>query len=92
MAVRLLFFCVVLMPVFALGLIVCVHSCVQRNMPPPGSVEVSSLWHRYFGGRRLKSLGTPAIYDTLYCPVGKFVSDFKAAHVNASTTIAKHCT
>ncbi len=27
-------------------------------MPPPGSVGVPSLWHRYLGGRALKSLGT----------------------------------
>jgi len=30
---------------------------------PPGIVGVACLWHRYFGGRGLKSLGTPDIED-----------------------------
>ena len=55
MAVRLLFFCVVLM------LIVRVRGCAQHYIPHPGSVGVASLWHRYFGGRGLKSLGTPGL-------------------------------
>ncbi len=58
MAVRLLFLCGCINA--HVGLIVCLRSCA-RYMPPPGSMGVPSLWHCYFGGRRLKSLGTPVL-------------------------------
>ena len=44
-----------------IGLIVRVRGCAQHYIPHPGSVGVASLWHRYFGGRGLKSLGTPVL-------------------------------
>ncbi len=38
------------------------RSCAPCYTPPPASMGVPSLWHRYFGGCGLKSLGTPVIY------------------------------
>ncbi len=40
-----------------------IGACAPRNVcifePPPRIVGVASHWHHYFGGRGLKSLGTP---------------------------------
>ncbi len=56
MVVRLLFSCVVLIP-----LIVRVCGCARQYMPPLGSVGVASLWQHYLND---KSLGTLALGNT----------------------------
>ncbi len=55
MDVRLLYICV------CIGLIVCVRGYAELFMPPPGSMEVPSIWHCYFRGCGLKSLGVPDV-------------------------------
>ncbi len=44
----------------------CLRNCAQCYMPPPGSMGVPGLWHRYFGGRGLKSLVTSGVDGKLF--------------------------
>ncbi len=61
MAMRLLFFCVEFCDCAT------VHNAYRITMycymQLPGSMGVPSLWHRYFGGRGQKSVGTPDVEE-----------------------------
>ncbi len=60
MAVLLLFFCVVFMPMFASAQ-QCVCAAVHNILGHlQGQMAVPSLWHHFLRGCGLKSLGTPA--------------------------------
>ncbi len=55
MVVKLLLFSV------SIGFTVCVWGCASHYVLPARSVGVPSLWCHYFGGPRLKSLGTAVV-------------------------------
>lgn len=57
----ILSFCVVIMDTPVNAWVMC--WCFLMFQSPPRMVVVANLWYCYYGGRRLKSLGTPVLDD-----------------------------